>query len=67
MNRIFRNVSRITLPLLFSFSAVANTDSQPLTVKDDAPKLTLWLKVTRCGIFRRCIWIALGCGLVYGR
>ncbi len=42
MNRIFRNVSRITLPLLFSFSAVANTDSQPLTVKDDAPKLTLW-------------------------
>ncbi|MGR5470488.1 LysM peptidoglycan-binding domain-containing protein, partial [Vibrio astriarenae] len=44
MNRIFRNVSRNTLPLLFSFSAVANTDSQPLTVKDDAPKTYVVVK-----------------------
>ena len=44
MNRIFRNVSRITLPLLFSFNVVANTDSQPLTVKDDAPKTYVVVK-----------------------
>ncbi|NOH69537.1 LysM peptidoglycan-binding domain-containing protein [Vibrio rotiferianus] len=44
MNRIFRDVFRITLPLLFSFSAVANTDSQPLTVKDDAPQTYVVVK-----------------------
>ncbi|MDF4307490.1 peptidoglycan-binding protein, partial [Vibrio parahaemolyticus] len=27
MNRIFRNVASVTLPLLFSFNAVANVDA----------------------------------------
>ncbi|CAH1554714.1 LysM peptidoglycan-binding domain-containing protein [Vibrio rotiferianus] len=44
MNRIFRDVFRITLPLLFSFSAVANADSQPLIVKDDAPQTYVVVK-----------------------
>ncbi|PFG45667.1 nucleoid-associated protein YgaU [Vibrio sp. ES.051] len=38
MNRIFRNVASVTLPLLFSFNTVANTAAKPLTVKDDAPQ-----------------------------
>ncbi|MGR5212979.1 LysM peptidoglycan-binding domain-containing protein [Vibrio rotiferianus] len=44
MNRILRNVSCITLPLLFSFGAVASTDSQPLSVKDDAPQTYVVVK-----------------------
>ncbi|WP_440887236.1 LysM peptidoglycan-binding domain-containing protein [Vibrio sp. WZ-1] len=44
MNRIFCSVSRIVLPLLFSFGAVASTDSQPLTIKGDAPKTYVVVK-----------------------
>ena len=44
MNRIFRNVSSIMLPLLFSFTAAANTDSKPLAVKADAPQTYVVVK-----------------------
>lgn len=44
MNRIFCSVSRIMLPLFFSFGAAANTDFQLLTVKDDAPKTYIVVK-----------------------
>jgi len=44
MNRIFRNVSSVTLSLLFSLNAVANVDANPLTVKDDAPKTYVVVK-----------------------
>ncbi|WP_029810713.1 LysM peptidoglycan-binding domain-containing protein, partial [Vibrio parahaemolyticus] len=44
MNRIFRNVASVTLPLLFSFNAVANVDAKPLTVKDDAPQTYVVVK-----------------------
>lgn len=41
MNRIFRNVSSVMLPLLFSLTTAANTESKPLAVKTDAPKTYL--------------------------
>ncbi len=44
MNRIFRNVSSIMLPLLFSFTAAANADSKPLAVKADAPQTYVVVK-----------------------
>ncbi|HAS6550091.1 TPA: LysM peptidoglycan-binding domain-containing protein [Vibrio parahaemolyticus] len=44
MNRIFRNVASVTLPLLFSFNAAANVDAKPLTVKDDAPQTYVVVK-----------------------
>ncbi|MBR9875833.1 MAG: LysM peptidoglycan-binding domain-containing protein [Vibrionaceae bacterium] len=44
MNRIFRNVSSMMLPLLFSFTAAANADSKPLAVKADAPQTYVVVK-----------------------
>ncbi len=44
MNRIFRNVSSIMLPLLFSFSAATSADSKPLAVKANAPKTYVVVK-----------------------
>ncbi|CAM3135932.1 LysM domain-containing protein [Vibrio mytili] len=44
MNRIFRNVVRVTLPLFFSFNTTANEGFKPLTVKKDAPQTYVVVK-----------------------
>ncbi len=42
MNRIFRNVASVTLPLLFFQRC--KCDAKPLTVKDDAPQTYVVVK-----------------------
>ncbi len=44
MNRIFRNVSSIMLPLFFSLSAAASANSKPLYLKANAPKTYVVVK-----------------------
>ncbi len=44
MNRIFRNVTSVMLPLFFSLSAAASADSKPLAVKANAPQTYVVVK-----------------------
>ncbi len=44
MNRLFRNVSSIMLPLFFSLYAAASADSKPLALKANAPQTYVVVK-----------------------